>query len=117
MYVHVTLRRLRVTIVAEEKQCNSERASVALFIQDAKRMRRITLSSVAFPAVPGFSKLSHKRHDFLRKLSNIKCVFFIFSKLLTTPSFILRRTKRDMIKMSIGLHVQYLLLLSDYSEI
>ena len=36
---------------------------VALVIQHAKRMRRIELSSVAFPGVRHFST-SHKRHDF-----------------------------------------------------
>jgi hypothetical protein len=35
--------------------------SVALIIQHAKRIRLILLSSVACPAVPYFSKLSHKR--------------------------------------------------------
>jgi hypothetical protein len=41
--------------------------SVALAIQLAKRLRRITLSSASCPAVPYFSALSHKRHD-LRKI-------------------------------------------------
>jgi hypothetical protein len=41
-----------------------ECVSLALVIQHAKRMRRIILSYVSFLAVPYFSALSHKRHDF-----------------------------------------------------
>ena len=33
------------------------------------------LSFVAFPAVQYFSTLSHKRHDFRKRLLYIKCVF------------------------------------------
>ena len=42
----------------------SEFVSVALVIQRAKRMRRITLLSVACPALTYFSSLFHKRYDF-----------------------------------------------------
>jgi hypothetical protein len=50
---------------------------VALVMQHAKRMRHITLSAVAFPAVLRFTTLSHKRHVFLKKkrLLDTKCVF------------------------------------------
>jgi len=42
----------------------SECVSVALIIHHAMYIRRIMLSSVAYPAVPYFYKLSHKRQDF-----------------------------------------------------
>jgi hypothetical protein len=55
----------------------SERVSAALVIRHAKRMRHIILPSVACLALPYFSTLSHKRHDFRKekKFMNIKCVF------------------------------------------
>ena len=53
----------------------SECASVGLVAQQATRMRRMVLSSVASPALPYFPTLSHKQHDFRKKVLNIKCVF------------------------------------------
>ena len=48
------------------------RVSAALVSQHAKRMRRVTLT-VACLALPCFSTLSHKPHDFREKKLNIKC--------------------------------------------
>jgi len=108
---------MRVTIVAEEKQYYSECASVALFIQHTNCKRRITLSAVTCPAVH-LSKLSHKRHDFRKKkIIEHKMLVLIVPKTLPKSFFILRRTKRVMIKIYIGLRVKYPLFLSDFNKI
>jgi len=50
--------------------------SVDLFIQRARRMRRIILSSVACLTVPYFSTLTHKCYDLKKKRIGLKmCVY------------------------------------------
>jgi hypothetical protein len=59
---------------------HSECVSVALFIQHAKRMRRVILSSVAFLTLPYSSTLSHKATTFGRKATEHKmCFDFLFN--------------------------------------
>jgi len=64
-------------------------------------------------AVHSFSSLSHKRQDFLKKLLNLKCVLW-FSLQLLSETFVVKR--RSEWHMDIGLHVRYLLFLSDFNE-
>jgi len=55
-------------------------------------MRSIVLSSVARLALPLFSTLSHKRHDFLeKKILNIVYVFSFSLQLLSEIFLILRK--------------------------
>jgi len=53
--------------------------SVALVIWHVKHMHHIILSPVACPALPYFSTLSHKWHDFQEKVIEHEMYIMIFS--------------------------------------
>jgi hypothetical protein len=89
---------------------------LAVVVRHAKRMRRIILSSVACLAVPYFSTLSHKRHDFRKNIIGHKMCILIFSATLFETFHILRRIERDI---DINVHrssCKVPLLLSDFNQ-
>jgi hypothetical protein len=90
MYVQGNIEaRKRIHYFREKKSVTcSGCVSVALFIQHAMRIHRIVLPSVVCVAVPYFSTLSHKRHNFRKTLLNIKCAFgFLRNLCLKNLSF------------------------------
>jgi len=73
-------------------------------------MRHVTLPSVACPALPYFSPLSHEWHDFRRKVTVHKICVLIFSTIFA------RNSTRDTVTNVHSLHVQYSSPLSDFKE-
>jgi hypothetical protein len=86
---------------------------LALVIQDAKRMRRIILSSVACSALPYFSTLRRKRHDSRKKVFERKeCFDFLYN---FETFLILRRIRPDMHRCSCKIPVIFLRFKSNFN--
>jgi hypothetical protein len=84
------MTRVQETIVAMEKSVlHILGVFVALVTQHAMPTRRIILPSVACPALPYFSTLSHKRHDFRKKkvTEHKMCVLIFCRNLSETFTF------------------------------
>ena len=81
-----------------ENQCitHSECVFLTLVIQHAVCIGRI-MSFMASPAVPYFSTLSHKRHDFRKIVTEQKICVLIFSSTLSEGFLNLRRIQVDII--------------------
>ena len=81
MYINISFRCVCITIVSVGKQLvlHNRSVCIALFVQHAKRMPHIVLSSVACPAVQYFSTSSHKWYDFREEITEHKMCVLIFS--------------------------------------
>jgi hypothetical protein len=95
-------------------------AFVALGIQHAMRMHHIICGAPLYNIFPHYLTNGTTLE---KKLLNVKCVFRVSLQLLSEIFFILRRIERDMIEYIyicvytvIGLHVKYMLFLSNFNE-
>ena len=77
--------------------CTCAYVHVASLFQHATRMRHIVTSLVAHQSPLRFSTLSHKRHDFRKKVIEHKMCVLIFCTILSKTFLILRRIQRDVV--------------------
>ena len=89
----------------------------ALIIQHAKCIRPIKLPSVACPSLPYFPSICHKRHDFREKFTELTiCVFWLCTIFVRNTPDCKKNAEGYDEKFMFGLHVMYLLFLSEFNE-
>ena len=94
----ITLRRVRVTMVAVEKQYYIFWVCVcSLSYPELKSQEPYCIVVRGFSGCTIFSTLSHRLYDFRKRLLNIKCVFWFSLQLLSETFLILRRIQRDTV--------------------
>jgi hypothetical protein len=90
----------------------SEGVFTALLIRHANRMRGIILLSVACLVLPYFPTLSHKRHDFRKKV-----LLFLFSLQMLSKSFLIMKRIQPYIIIDVHRSSSKLLVIwSDFNE-
>jgi len=99
----ISYRSIRVKIVAVEKQqlLYILNVSVAFVIQHAKRKRLILISSVGWLALPYFSKLSPKQHDFPENIFDHKMYVFKLSTIFYRNIY---HSKRELSEILSNVH-------------
>jgi hypothetical protein len=92
--VHVTARSWNCCCPGNSINITcSQCVSVALVIQNTKRVRSVILPSVAPPALPYFPILSHIRQDFREKVTDYETRVLIFSKAFAWNLYYLRKNR------------------------
>jgi len=115
----VTLSRVRATIVAVEKRWLLHSLSVCICSLKISSMQCACamLSSVACPALHFFT-LSHKRHEYRKKVTEHKmCVLILSTNFVWNISHSKKKWARyDKKNIYIDLHAKYPSFFSDFNE-
>jgi len=92
VYVYVS-----VCVCVYVSECVCVCVCLALVIRHEMRVRHIVICGLSVSTIV-FSTLSHKRHGFLKTVTENKMCVLISLQLLSEIFLILRRTERDVIK-------------------